>query len=133
MTKDTVRRSINRLKQANIYTTKDDDTIEERRNQLISTRIFIILFLIGLIGLAGYASFNLRLTNVEISNPSQSVFRKLYSSYSETLVCPCSQTSIQINKFVRGHVSYHQVKLFHFILFYKFYFVNIDLFKCICE
>ncbi len=110
MLKETLGRCIDYLKRANIYIAKNEDTIEERRNQIISTRLFILLFFSSLIGLVGYASLTLRLTNVQIENPSQSTFEKLYSLYSETLVCPCSQTSIQIDKFVDVYVSYHQVK-----------------------
>jgi len=110
MLKEILGQCIDYLKTANIYIAKNEDTMEERRNQIISTRLFILLFFSSLIGLVGYASLTLRLTNVQIENPSQSTFDKLYSLYSETLDCPCSQTSIQIDKFVDVYVSYHQVK-----------------------
>ena len=112
MFKETLRRFIEHLRKANIYTVKDEDTNERRHNQLISTRIFLVLFVISLIGLVGYSSLNLRSTNVEINNPSRSTFEKLHKLHSQTLVCPCSQTSIRIDKFLHVNVSYHQVKLF---------------------
>lgn len=103
---------MNYLKTANIYVKKDEDTVEVQQNQLSATRLFIILFLVGLISLVGYAGSILRLSNVQIKNPSQSIFEKLYVDYSATFNCPCSQTSIQIGKFVTLNVSYHQVKCF---------------------
>ena len=114
MMKETIRPCIDYIKQLNIYTAKDEDTVEERRNQFVATRLFLVLFVISLIGLVGYASLTRRLTNVQIPNPSQSAFEKLYSLYSQTLLCPCSQTSIQISKFVQSHVFYHQVRFPHF-------------------
>jgi len=109
------------LKTANIYIKKDDDTIEIQQNQLFATRLFSIFFLMSLIGLVGYAGLTLRLSNVQVKNPSQSTFEKLYADYSKTLSCSCSQTSIQINKFVNFTISYHQVNKYSFSLHIKFY------------
>jgi hypothetical protein len=110
MLKEKLAQYIDYLKRANIYIAKNEDTNEERQNQIISTRLFTLLFFSSLIALVGYASLTLRLTNVQIENPSQSTFEKLYSLYSETLICLCSQTSIQIDKFAHVYVTYHQVK-----------------------
>lgn len=101
--------AIDYLKKLNVYVTTNEDTPEERRKQIISTRLFIVLFIISLISLLGYASLSLQLITVTIQYPSQSIFEKLSSTYSDTLVCPCSQTSIQINKFLGVTVSYHEV------------------------
>ena len=109
---------IDYLKTANIYIIKNGDTVEIRQEQLIATKLFMILFLTSLIGLAGYASSSLQLTNIQMKSPSQSTFEKLHSNYNETLNCPCSQTSIQIGKFVNVNVSYHQVKNCIFEYFY---------------
>ena len=80
-----------------------------QQNQLFATRLFIVLFLISLISLVGYASLTLRLINVQIKNPAQSTFVTLYVDYPDTLVCPCSQALIELNKFVNVNISYHQV------------------------
>ena len=113
---DTMRQFTDYLKKLNIYTVKDEDTVEKRQNQLISTRLFLVFFVISITGLIGYASLSLRLTNVQITDPSQSTFEKLHALYPQTLVCPCSRTSIRIDKFVHSNVSHHQVKFFDFIL-----------------
>ena len=62
-------RMLSYLKTVNIYIKKDGDTIEIQQNQLFATRLFIVLFLISLISLVGYASLTLRLINVQIKNP----------------------------------------------------------------
>ena len=59
-----------------IYTVKDEDTTDERRHQLISTRLFLVLFVISLIGLIGYQGLTLRLTSAKITDLSQSAFQK---------------------------------------------------------
>jgi len=100
---------ISYLKTVNIYRKKEDDTVEKQQTQLIATRLFIILFLISLTGLVGYASLTVRLSDVQIKNPSQSTFEQLYMDYSETLICPCSQTSIEMRKFTDFNIFYHQV------------------------
>jgi hypothetical protein len=105
-----VQLGIDFLKQFNIYVAANEDTIEERQDQITATRIFLVLFIVSLIGLVGYTSLSLQLTTVQIDNPSQSDFEELYSNYPNTLVCPCSQTSIQVDIFVNVTVSYHQVK-----------------------
>lgn len=117
MFSETLRQFVTYLKKLNIYTVKDEDATEHNRHQLISTRLFLVLFAISFIGLIGYASFAFRSTNVQITNPSQSTFEKLYSIYSQALVCPCSRTSIRMDKFVHSDVSLHQVVFVEFILF----------------
>ena len=84
------------IKKLNLYETYDDDTNEERENQILSTRIFLVLFMISLTTLIGYASLNLESTSVLVRDPTQQTYEQLYSLYPETLICPCTQTSIQI-------------------------------------
>lgn len=99
------------LKKLNVYVATNEDTAEHRQNQIIATRLFLILFVISLISLVGYASLTLQLTTITLANPSQSTFETFSSIYPNTLVCPCLQTSIQVDKFIHVHVLYHQVSL----------------------
>ena len=129
-----VQSIINYVKKLNVYVSTNEDTIEKHRNQILATRVFIVLFLMSLIGLVGYTSLTLQLTSVQIESPSQVTFEKLQSIYSDTLNCPCSQTSIQVNKFVNVTVSYHQVRLLYLLtLIYSIKNQNLDLFKYICK
>ena len=52
---------ISYLKTVNIYRKNEDDNVEKQQTQLVATRLFILLFLISLIGLVGYASLTARL------------------------------------------------------------------------
>lgn len=114
MFKETIHLLFNYLKTLNIYVTTGENTVEERREQIISTRVFINIFIVSLIGLVAYASLSLQLITIRLENPSQSTIERLQSIYPDTLVCPCSQTSIQVKKFVSVNVSYHQVNHVHF-------------------
>ena len=109
MLKRTVHLVINYLKKLNVYVVTNEDTVADRRKKIIATRLFFIFFIISLTGLTGYASLSLQLTTVRIDSPSQAIFEQLYGTYPDTLVCSCSQTSIQVKKFVTVDVLYHQV------------------------
>ena len=119
MFKETIHLLFNYLKTVNVYVTTNEDTVEERREQIIFTRVFIGIFIVSSIGLVAYASLSLQLITVRLENPSQSTVERLQSKYPDTLVCPCSQTSIQVKKFVNVNVSYHQVNYVHFTSFAK--------------
>ena len=116
MIKTTVYFILDHLKNLNFYVSTHEDTEEESRNQIIATRIFLLLFIVSLTGLAGYSSLSYQLTIVQIDTVDQTTFERLYSMYPETLVCPCSQTSIEIDRFLTVDVSYHQVSLMIFTI-----------------
>lgn len=97
------------LKKLNFYVSTDEDTQQEYQDQILSTRIFILLFIVSLIGLFGYSTLSYQLTIQQIQNPDQITFENLNSRYSDTLICPCSQTSIEFNQFLQVDLSYHQV------------------------
>jgi len=99
----------NYFKTANIYLQDVQNTDEITRNQILATKVFIILFLSSLISLVAYTGVSWTLLNAQIKNPSQSIFEKLYVDHSEVLTCACSQTSILTDKFVKVNVSCHQV------------------------
>ena len=67
----------NYLKTVNIYLQDVQNTNEITRNQIIATKLFIVLFLNSLISLMGYTGVSWTLLNAQIKNPSQSIFRKL--------------------------------------------------------
>jgi len=113
MLRERLNETIVYLRNLNIYSLTDEDTNEVQQKQIIATRLFILLFLTSLIGLTGYTSLSLRTTHVEIGNPSQSKFEQLASQYANTLICPCAQTSIQINKFANFDVSYSSSNFSH--------------------
>jgi len=101
---------ISYLKNLNIYKTSNENTIEIEHNEILATRIFLVLFLLSLTSLVGYSSLTLQLTKSSISSPTQAQFEYLQSMYPETLVCPCSHLSIPLNRLTSVEIQFHQVK-----------------------
>ena len=93
-----------------MYTVKNEDTAEERQHQMISTRPFLVLFVISLIDLIGHEGLTLTLTSVQITHSSQSAFQKRHLLHSQALGCSCLQTPIRIDKFAYSIV----LKFSHF-------------------
>lgn len=81
----------------------------DRRKELTSTRIFIVFFIFSLIILLLYNS----LVNIQISankeNPMFEQYLKLYETYPQTLICPCTKISINYKEFLQINYTLHQV------------------------
>ena len=81
----------------------------ELRNQRISTWLFIILFTTGMIILLLYNSLINTTKTVNIETPTLQQYEHLYSTYSQTLNCPCEKISINYDKFLHIKYQLHQV------------------------
>ncbi|CAF1416362.1 unnamed protein product [Adineta ricciae] len=81
-----------------------------KRNQIISTRIFLILFLIILIILTFYTSLTFTERFVEINQPSYNKFLSLNKQYSSSnLICSCSNIYIPYRTFLSFSPKFHQI------------------------
>ena len=81
----------------------------ELRIQRISTVLFIVLSILLLAIPLSYI-LSVRVTNtINIANPSLEQYSQLYSTYSNTLKCTCTQVEINYGKFVRVKYKLHQV------------------------
>ena len=93
----------------NVYTEAHEDPPEVRRNQILSTRLFLALISIAMVGYTGYASLIQQASRIETINPSQADYERLEAMHSSTLVCLCSQLSISPGSFLDVSVAFHQV------------------------
>ena len=98
-----------RLRKFNVYTEAHEDSPQKRRDQILSTRIYIILLVISLSALVEYTALNWQLIHVEVHNPSLITYEGLYAKYARTLNCPCMRAAFDIGKFASIAVSFHQV------------------------
>ncbi|CAF1082903.1 unnamed protein product [Didymodactylos carnosus] len=115
------------LKSFNIFKPKPPSTDEhEVKNQIISTRLFIVIFLALLTVLAFYSSFHNPPRTVVVKTPTMKQYDNLYSTYSNTLDCPCSKTSIPYKTFLQISPTYHQVCSSQFVSdeWYKYIIEN---------
>ena len=77
--------------------------------QRISTRLFIVLMIIALSILVLYTSLVIVTQNVTIKQPTVNIYTELQAKYSQTLVCPCTQISINYGKFISFDPTFHQI------------------------
>jgi hypothetical protein len=81
----------------------------ELQNEIISTRLFIILSTITLTILLLYTSLVSVTKTVNIKNPTLAQYSELYATYSQTLTCACTTISINYGDFLNVQYSFHQV------------------------
>jgi hypothetical protein len=80
-----------------------------RRNRY-TTRIYLILLMIGLIIILIYTSLRRDTITVVVDSPSLSKYEQLYTQYPVTLKCPCTRIAIKYNKFISQiDPQYHQI------------------------
>ena len=93
----------------NHFESSNDDVEQvdehQRRTNIISTRIYLILLLLTLIILTIVAWLTVETTVITIENPSKSQFESLpFDAY-----CPCSRISILYSEFTSIEATFHQV------------------------
>ena len=96
------------LAKLNFFRTRSTDPAIIRQ-QILTTRLFILLFTIALIILLIYTSISERIQIKTIQHPSLATFQWLIVRYPNTLQCPCQQISILPSHFVTTTPSFHQV------------------------
>ena len=102
---------LKKLRKLNLFASQTPVAEEEHavRDQIISTRVFIILFTISLVVLTTYSS-QVEVTGmVTIINPSLEQYDSLYARYSSRLVCPCRNISLPQGLFLLLHPTFHQI------------------------
>jgi hypothetical protein len=81
----------------------------ELRTERISTRLFIFLWIFSMTILLLYTSLIISTKTFTVKTPSFADYSDLYSTYNQSLTCPCSNISITYNKFIRVEYTLHQV------------------------
>jgi hypothetical protein len=98
------------LRNLNLFPSVPPSTDEhELRSQRISTRWFIFLLIILMTILLLYTSLVTRTKTIYAKEPSLTQYEQLYSTYSQTLTCACTQISITYDKFLHVNYTIHQV------------------------
>ena len=81
----------------------------EDRNQIIATRLFIIVFTITLTFIA---SFNLLVTvptTFTVISPIYDEYASLYDKHNSNLQCPCTSIAVSYSSFTLVNYSFHQI------------------------
>ncbi|CAF4225273.1 unnamed protein product, partial [Rotaria sordida] len=77
--------------------------------QILSTRLFLVLISISLLTVIGYASLTIRTHDVTLNKFSLSDFERLGVLYRSTIKAPCTQVSIPFNKVLNLSSQFHPV------------------------
>ena len=96
-------RTLNLFKKAS---SRDDHRI---RNQIISTRVYLILLYTALGVFSLYITLAEEKETISIPIPSMDTYKHLQSFDFPSLVCPCSQISLKYDTFIRLQPTYHPV------------------------
>ncbi len=81
----------------------------ELRTQRITTRLFIFLWILSMTILLLYTSLIKVTKTIDVEEPSLVQYSQLNSTYSQTLICPCSKISINYDRFLYVEYTLHQV------------------------
>lgn len=79
------------------------------RKETISTRLFILLLILSLFVLLLYTSLVENTQTINVQSPTIKQYSELYSTYAETLTCPCTKISIDYGKLLHVNYTLHQV------------------------
>ncbi len=100
----------NFLRNLNLFPSIPPSTDEyELHTQRISTRLFIFFLIVSTTILLLYTSLITITKTVNVEEPPLTQYSQLYSKYSQTLTCACTQISIHYEKFLRIEYTLHQV------------------------
>ncbi|CAF1232058.1 unnamed protein product [Adineta ricciae] len=89
---------------------RPSSTTETYPQEIISTRLYLILLISITIILVLYTGLIEQTKSKTISFPSQFTYEQLQRHYASTLQCPCSNISILYNNFVVNiNVTYHPI------------------------
>jgi len=102
------QRLITYVKTLNFF---DDDTTDEheKTNQIISTRLFIIVYVAILAAFTLYASLSIQSVKVSVSKPNLNQYEDLLAKYSNNIQCSCQNTSILYKQFIDIQLTYHEI------------------------
>ncbi|CAF0958367.1 unnamed protein product [Adineta steineri] len=79
------------------------------RNQRISTRLFIFLFVLALLILLVYNSLITSIKTDDFKTPTFEKYEELYKPYSATITCPCKNILIDYKEILHIDYTLHQV------------------------
>jgi hypothetical protein len=105
-----------RIREMNFFRNSEtDEHVDMRRNQITSTRLYMILWLTSIVILSVYNGLSQVKSNFEINSSSIDVIQQYQSQNLDEFTCPCSKIVIPFQIFTSLDFTLHQVKfLFDF-------------------
>jgi hypothetical protein len=92
----------------NLFRDRSTDP-EKIRKQIVTTRLYVIVFIVSLSTLVLCTSLNNKSITVNVALSSLTQYQQLEMKYGNLLVCPCNRISIKYEQFVQLQPFYHEV------------------------
>lgn len=113
MIKNIIKLSQRALVELNLFTARDVgsnvDQMTSKRYGQLATRLYLILFLTGLIIIVLYTVIQPHIVTKNFEKPSFDFYNHLRSIYGEKLTCSCSIIASTFNQFVKIQSVFHSV------------------------
>lgn len=112
-----VKRTLHWLTKLNLFANDNENGIEngqKLRDQLISTRVYLILLGASFISLTLFSGLTDRIVAVTVLKPSLDTFEHLQAKFLGTLSCPCDNIAVPYSSFLSFQSTYHQVRCFEY-------------------
>ena len=108
---------LKKIKDSNMFSSENplDNDEYHKQTQILSTRVFIVVFLICIISLTIFSSQKTFTKTVRYENPTIEQYEYLYKDHREALQCPCQQISIKQKTFLSLQPTFHQICQSRFI------------------
>lgn len=114
-----------KLRELNFFkTVETDQSIEIRHDQIISTRLYIILWIISVLILSLYTGLTKKSVVVYVDSPSMIVVKQFQLQNLNDFDCPCPNITVSFEKFTSLNFTFHQVNRY-FIQSLKKQYCNI--------
>ena len=105
-----------KLIQLNLFadvTTPSSGNEEMRREQVLATRVYLLLLVSILLVLVLFTCLRTQTVSVTVPKPSLDTYDKLVVVYSQTLSCPCQEIAVRYSNFITLNVTQHPVRVIH--------------------
>jgi hypothetical protein len=96
------------LQELNLFSTNEDEDLHEILNQVLSTRIYLVLLILSVSALLIYTSSIPITEDVIVKQPTFDQYKELISKDINPQ-CQCKQISINFNEFINLQAHYHPI------------------------
>ena len=104
-------RLLKKFCQLNLFETHEtNQSIDTHHDQILSTRLYLMLWIVSIIFLTIYLGFSEKTIAIIVKYPSITDVKELQSQNLDEFSCPCSKITIPFETFSSLSLTLHQVK-----------------------
>ena len=116
-----IRVLLKKIRELNWFVTRETyQSAEIRRDQIISTRLYVLLLILSVVILSVYFGFATKSTLIVVENPTINDYKQLHSEDLSEFLCPCSKTTLSFEVFTSFDFTFHQVRIYLLLMEYLF-------------